>query len=477
MKKITLFIEIVLFISIILFGIICTRTEVIKPLRVVTDINIGESQEVKLSNGEVANLKLLDVEIIRDEVYSVIRAVNVKVVVNGEEATLSSGNYNLPVRCGGVQIDCPVVKDYYANSRHDAWGLDKDARIRLWPENASLITPGTFVYPVKQRWSANDTQMANEACYVGWGEDPTRKKVYYHNGLDFGGAEGLTEIVSATDGLVVSAGGDSLTGYENTPVRHRYDQVYILDNRGWYYRYTHLSSIDPAIRPGMKVKTGQKIGAIGKEGDSGGWVHLHFDIQSMQPSGKWGTEEGYAYIWESYVNQYNPSVIAVARPHHIVWKNQEVILNGRKSKSINGEIKTFEWIFSDGSKAKGPVQKKSYKIPGTYSEVLKVADPDGNIDYDYSVVYVIDRMNLDKLPPGIHAAYYPTIGIKPGEPVTLLVSTFRTEYGNEVWDFGDGSSKVEVKSIMKPSEGERFAYMGYDIVGGKYADLFGKHFI
>lgn len=116
------------------------------------------------------------------------------------------------------------------------------------------------------------------------------------------------------------------------------------------------------------------------------------------------------------------------------------------------------------------IQKKSYKIPGTYSEVLKVADSDGNIDYDYSVVYVIDKMNMDKLPPGIHAAYYPTIGIKPGEPVTFLVRTFRTEYGNEVWDFGDGSSKVEVKSVMKPSEGERFAYMGYDIVGGKYAE-------
>ena len=39
MKKITLFTEIVLLIFIILFGIICTRIEVIKPLRVVTDIN------------------------------------------------------------------------------------------------------------------------------------------------------------------------------------------------------------------------------------------------------------------------------------------------------------------------------------------------------------------------------------------------------------------------------------------------------
>ena len=79
------------------------------------------------------------------------------------------------------------------------------------------------------------------------------------------------EVVSATDGLVVSSGTDMLPGYEDTPPRTRYDVIYILDGRGWYYRYSHLYSIDSAVKPGARVKQGQKIGMLGKEGSSGGW--------------------------------------------------------------------------------------------------------------------------------------------------------------------------------------------------------------
>jgi len=37
---------------------------------------------------------------------------------------------------------------------------------------------------------------------------------------------------------------------------------------------------------------GQKIGTLGKEGDSGGWSHLHYEILSRQVSGRLGTQEG-----------------------------------------------------------------------------------------------------------------------------------------------------------------------------------------
>ena len=59
---------------------------------------------------------------------------------------------------------------------------------------------------------------------------------------------------------------------------------------------------------------------------------------------------------------------------------------------------------------------------------------------------MLDKEHPDKLPPSIHAAYSPTFGIKPGDPVTFLVRTFRTTDGKETWDFGDGSPKVEVQS-------------------------------
>jgi hypothetical protein len=61
-------------------------------------------------------------------------------------------------------------------------------------------------------------------------------------------------------------------------------------------------------------------------------------------------------------------------------------------------------------------------------------------------VQVFDRKYPEKRIPSIHPAYYPTLGIKAGDPVTFLVRTFGSDTGEEVWDFGDGTGKVTVNS-------------------------------
>ena len=156
--------------------------------------------------------------------------------------------------------------------------------------------------------------MSNEPTFVDGGERPARKDIYYHWGLDMGGAEALVEVVAATDGLVVSAGVVALDGQpEDTPVQPRYDVVYVQDGRGWYYRYSHLHTIDAAIQPGSRLKMGQRIGLLGKEGGSGGWSHLHFDISARQPSGRYGIVEGYAFLWQVYHDTQGTVLQAVAR--------------------------------------------------------------------------------------------------------------------------------------------------------------------
>src|SRR3954469_9742695 len=179
--------------------------------------------------------------------------------------------------------------------------------------------------------------MANEPVHVDGGENPLVKKIYYHYGLDIGGAEGLIEVVAATDGLVVSSGKEILPGYADTPAKPRYDVVYVLDRRGWYYRYSHLPTIAPKIKPGAEVKMGQSIGLLGKEGGSGGWSHLHFDIFAKQPSGKWGIIDGYAFLWEANLHERQPKLIAVARPHHFVSLGEKVTFDGGKSWSAAGK--------------------------------------------------------------------------------------------------------------------------------------------
>jgi murein DD-endopeptidase MepM/ murein hydrolase activator NlpD len=428
-----------------------SKEEARKPLLRAVDLDIGETKEVLLADGKKATVKLIAVREARDSVRSAVREARVNIEVNGKAAELVSGNYCLPQTVGGVQVDCPATKGLYENRDpwEDSWGLDKAARLRLWPAGSPWIEPGTFVYPIKQRWFASATQMGNEPSWVDGGDAPTGRKIYYHSGLDIGGCETLAEVVSACDGLVVSAGGKTMAEYPDLPYYKKqgdYDYVYVLDAQGWFYRYAHLKSIDPAIRPGQRVKMGQTIGKLGKEGSSGGWAHLHFDIKAKQSSGKWGIQEGYAFLWEAYVRERRPKIIAVARPHCLIWAGEKATLDGSLSWSAAGKIDRYEWTLADGMHVTGPRVERTYDKPGEYSEILKVTDAQGNVDYDFATVLVIDKATEGKPSPTIHASYAPTFGLRPGDPVTFKVRSFFTEPSGETWDFGDGSPSVKVRS-------------------------------
>jgi len=135
--------------------------------------------------------------------------------------------------------------------------------------------------------------------------------------------------------------------------------VHVIDAQGWYYRYGHFQRIDDAIQVGARIKAGQRLGLMGKEGGAGGWSHLHFDIFSRQPSGKWGCQEAYAFAWEAYRRQYDPKLVAVARPHRFLAAGERVTLDGRKSWSADGKIAAYLWTFTDGRTADGATVERT----------------------------------------------------------------------------------------------------------------------
>jgi hypothetical protein len=417
-----------------------------KALHTAVDLELGEEQNVELTDGGTATVKLLALNETRDDVHDAVRRAVATVEVNGTPAELISGNYQLPVTVGGVQIDCPVTGGYVPNSRRNAWAMESDARLRLWPAGSPWITPGTFVYPIRQRWFASQTQMGNEPVFVDGPEKPERKDIYYHEGLDFGGAEGMAESVATGDALVVSLGGEMLPGYEETPAQSRYDVVYLLDRRGWYHRHSHLKSIDPALKLGETVRMGQVVGLLGKEGASGGWSHLHYGISCPQPSGRFGAAYGYPFVWQAYRAEHSPKLIAVARPHHFIWAGDSVTLDASKSWSAEGLPLRFEWTLTDGSTATGAKVQHAYPRPGIYCETVKVTDSAGRTEYDFAVVQAANRDDPAQGPSGIHAAYAPSLGLHAGQELTLKVRSFRTQHGEEVWDFDDGSPTVAVRS-------------------------------
>lgn len=347
---------------------------------------------------------------------------------------------------GGVQIDCAATVGLNLNGEPESWGLKKDARFRLWPANSPWIEPGTFSLPLPARWLARNSQMANEPVFVDGPENPLRRPVYYHNQLDMGGVEGWEDVLAATDGVVVSVRGAALPEHA-ARVRPRPDVVYLRDHRGWYYRYSHMCFVRPEVRLGAQVKMGQRIGVLGREGGAG-WSHLHFGIYSQQPSGEWATLEAYAFLWEAYLRQFRPKVIAMARPHHLLNVGEEAELDGGKSWSAAGAIDRYEWTFTDGTTASGQRVRHRYTRPGQYTEVLKVTDRAGETAYDIATVQVLDKANPKQRPTVVHAAFTPTLEVTPGRPVIFKVMSFAPSGDDgETWDFGDGTPKVTVKSI------------------------------
>ena len=171
-------------------------------------------------------------------------------------------------------------------------------------------------------------------------------------------------------------------------------------------------------------------------------------------------QEGYAFVWEANQRQTLRKIIAVARPHHFV-RTGEGRARRHEIMERPGRIARYDWTFTDGTKATGPTVERTYSQPGYYSEVLKITDARGEIDYDFAVVDVIDGSAPNPLPPTIHPAFAPTTGIRAGDQWLSRCARFKTTFGNETWDFGDGSEKVTVKSDgnvnMHAKDGRRHA--------------------
>ncbi len=435
----------------------------IEPLVRVVDLNVGETREVELCDASRVTVKLISLDETRDPVRQAVRNSDLRLEIDGQAVALEAGPYRVPRKVAGVQIDCSVTGGMNAGGTPAFWGLDKDARLRLWPGDSPLVRPGTIIYPVKQAWLATRTWFDNEVVDGG---PSVRRQIYYHAGTDIGGSEGLTEVIAASDALVVQRGLDVLPGHDqDAPTAPRGDVVYLLDARGWYYRYSHLKVIEPAIQPGRIIQQGERIGLVGKEGDSGGWSHLHFEIKSRQPSGKWGTQAAYAILREAYINQFGLRLFANARPAHFLVAGEKITLDGTGSWSAAGDIRAYQWRLHDGTVVEGAKTEVRYAQPGLWCETLKVTDPAGNTAYDFAYVMVLDPQDLSHYPPNVNLNFHPTREIHPGDEITFKARAFRMTGGQETWDFGDGTAPQTTRS---PENSKPHAPDGYAEIKHRY---------
>ena len=108
-------------------------------------------------------------------------------------------------------------------------------------------------------WPANGTLTARFGEWRG---------SHRHDGIDIGMLRTL-RLRSVLAGKVVRTGYTS--GYEG------YGRIVILDLPGPYTAlYAHLSSV--RVRPGQRVRRGQRLGLAGCTGSCSG-THLHFEVK------------------------------------------------------------------------------------------------------------------------------------------------------------------------------------------------------
>ena len=69
--------------------------------------------------------------------------------------------------------------------------------------------------------------------------------------------------------------------------------ISVIGDDGVRYYYSHLSSIAKAIEPGQRVRSGQRIGSVGKTGSARGTSpHLHFGLSWPTKKGVWWVRRG-----------------------------------------------------------------------------------------------------------------------------------------------------------------------------------------
>ena len=127
---------------------------------------------------------------------------------------------------------------------------------------------------------------------------------YAHAHHDYAATDILTKagckFVAPIDGVVDEVNRvDAWSGKTNLGIDRGGLYVSIIGSDGVRYYGSHLRSIPTSIQPGVDVKGGQLLGAVGATGSAKGThPHLHFGISWPTPADTWWVRRGEVLPWK-----------------------------------------------------------------------------------------------------------------------------------------------------------------------------------
>jgi murein DD-endopeptidase MepM/ murein hydrolase activator NlpD len=122
-------------------------------------------------------------------------------------------------------------------------------------------------------------------------------------------------VVATTSGVIleVSRTDEYVEGRPDGPLNGGLS-VSLLGDDGVRYYGSHLSKVQSGIRAGVRVKSGQRLGAVGRTGNANNVCHLHYGISPpCARTGDWKVRRG--VVWPadfltSWRNGGNKSPVA-----------------------------------------------------------------------------------------------------------------------------------------------------------------------
>jgi murein DD-endopeptidase MepM/ murein hydrolase activator NlpD len=131
-------------------------------------------------------------------------------------------------------------------------------------------------------------------------------------------------VVATTSGVVleVSRTDQYVKGAPDGP-RNGGLSVSILGDDGVRYYGSHLSKIQSGVKAGVRVKSGQQLGKVGKTGNANGVCHLHYGISPpCAKTGDWKVRRGvvwpatYLKSWRAKGSKSPVAVVAKWKKSH-----------------------------------------------------------------------------------------------------------------------------------------------------------------
>ena len=130
---------------------------------------------------------------------------------------------------------------------------------KFYDEKASSFSSGTFMrFPIPSQRKVSSSFSPSR-------RNPVTGRVQPHNGTDFSVPVG-TPILATGDGIIVKA------------ASHRDAGRYVIIRHDGKYSTTYMHMSKLLVKPGQKIKQGQKIGLSGNTGRSTG-PHLHYEFR------------------------------------------------------------------------------------------------------------------------------------------------------------------------------------------------------